>query len=444
VPLRVLLCGPQAWADAIAIAWGGIAQQPLAIEVVPIPHGNDPAGNSAGQSSGDDDRPRDFGDRVVAQMALTDVAIVPCGLLPTLHAERSFAPLGSGFLDDASLSADRVLPVLRESTMRWAGNPVATPFGSVQPALLITGETAADVGEVPQTWDVFLEVARSLRSGTTADGAAVVGEPLAGGAAAKMFLWRASDAAPAAWLFARDQLEPLLTDAVYIQTLETMRACAEHYGDQRMTAGEVWNAVAAGQLKMAIAWPETFGDPPRIDSLGDATVAPIPRGLAGDSTQVSAAQTTGVMADPDAPIGLISSRCRQTGAAKRFLTWLTSGEGTEMVRDAAPQLMALRTASDPDQVDPGMSRDDAQPGGSSYHHFLMTQLSSIQPRPTLRLHRYDRYLAALDEQVLTCLDGRTSPAEALAATSDAWRAITADVGARTQAQAWRQAQGFRN
>lgn len=424
VPLRVLLCGNRAWADAIVTAWGGVADQPLTIETL------DRLGGEA------DDAQltvQDFGSQVIEKLKVSDIAIVPCGLLPELATARAFTPLGTGFMDEAQLGGDAVLPVLREASMRWAGEAVGIPLGSVQPALLISGETDADTLEIPKTWEAFIETAQRFQA-TAQDGQPVVAEPLAGGAAAKMFLWRASDAAPAVWLFNRETFEPVLTDDVYVQTLETMRACAQLYGDQRLTAGEVWQRIASGQLKMALGWPGSSGNPPRVESLGDALVSPLPRAPQPATDHAAAApRPLGVMADPDAPVALLSSRCRQTAAAKRFLIWLAGGEGSQMVREVAPNMTVLRTET------------AASPsGGGGYNEYLRTQLASLQLRPTLRLHRYDRYLAALDQQVLACLDGKVSPQEALAATTEAWHALTAEIGEKLQAQAWRQAQGLRN
>lgn len=428
MPLRVLLCGSAAWADAISTAWGGVAEQPLVIDTLA------PPSSDAAAAADQQEAVEGFGSRVAEKMKVNDLAIVPCGLLPELATARAFTPLGNGFMDEAQLGGDAILPVLREASMRWAGESVAIPLGSVQPALLLSGELAAENAELPKTWEAFIEAAEHLQAASPGN-EPVVAEPLAGGAAAKLFLWRASDAAPAVWLFNRETFQPVLSDDVYVQTLETMRACARLYGDQRLTPGEVWQRLAGGQLKMALGWPGAAGDPPRVETLGDALVGPLPRAPQPEADQaVAPPRPQGVMADPEAPLALLSSRCRQTAVAKRFLVWLAGGEGSQMVRDAAPSMTVLR--ADPPAAPPA--------GGGSYSEYLRTQLASLQLRPTLRLHRYDRYLAALDEQVLACVNGKATAQEALAAATEAWQALTAEVGEKLQAQAWRQAQGLRN
>lgn len=427
IPLRVLLYGDSSWADALTTAWGGVADQPLAIQRI------DPADVSAA-AAGDGSSAATLDRQVSEKMLVTDVAILPIGLLPVLQEEKLFTPLASAFTRQDDLPLDRLLPVLRQSVMRWAGDDAGVPLGSPQPSLLVAA-TEADLENVPTTWEEYLRLAEQLKR---ASGGPVVAEPLAGGAAAKMFLWRAGDAEPSPWLFDRETLEPLLTDEPYVEALETMRRCAEHYGPKRLTPGEVWHGAAKGELKLAIGWPAPVGDPPQVASIGDVRLATMPT-AGGDNDRADSGANGGVMPDPDSPLGLISSRCRQTAAARRFLVWLAGGEGSEMVRSAAPQMTVLHSDSPGNGIEPA---GGAEPAG--YDGFLAQRLSSIRHRPTLRLHRYDAYLAALDRQVLACLDGEVSPGDALAAASESWKALTAQVGADRQAQAWRRAQGMRH
>ena len=447
MPLRVLVCGDQAWADAIGTAWGGISEQPLAIEV--IPHwAASPRGDEASLTVAGVDRATAgakftsaFAARLIAAMRRNDVGIVPCGVMADLDETASSITLGPDVTEDAGLAAERFFPVIGQSLMRWRGEPAALPLGCVQPAMLIAADMTTAPGDggsagVPESWEQFIEVAERLRA-SSSDDAPTVAEPLAGGAAAKTFLWRASDAGPSVWLFDRESFEPVLTDEVYVRTLETMRACAATYGGRRLTAGEVWGGVAGGKIKLAIGWPGLSSDPPRVEPIGDVLVAPMPSG-GGTATSGGAADSkafSAVLPDPDAPIGLLSDRCRQSSAAKRFLIWITGGDGSEMIRRFGPGMTPLRG---------GETGDDRSGDGGAYAPFLKDRLASPQLRPTVRLHGYDRYMAALDEQVLACLDGNRSPADALAAAAQSWAAITAQAGTDRQARAWRLAQGLRN
>jgi len=451
VPLRVLVCGDQAWADGIATAWGGISEQPLAIEVIPNPaalsSGDDagfpPAGGerTGGNPTGQDQLATgakvssEFVEKLVAAMRRSDVGIVPCGVMADLDETASSITLGPDVTEDAGLAADRFFPVISQSLMRWRGEPAALPLGCVQPAMLIAADlstTPGDVGSaaIPETWERFIEVAGRLRASSSGD-EPTAAEPLAGGAAAKMFLWRANDAGPSVWLFDRETFAPALTDAAYVRTLETMRACAATYGERRLTAGEVWGGVASGKIKLAIGWPGLSSEPPRVESIGDVLAVPMPRdGVVAGGSAISA-----VLPDPDAPIGLLSERCRQSSAAKRFLIWISGGDGSEMVRRFGPGMTAIRG---------GETRGDGSGRGGGYEPFLKERLASPRLRPTVRLHGYDRYMAALDHHVLACLDGDQSPADALAAAAESWATITAQIGTDRQMRAWRLAQGLRN
>jgi hypothetical protein len=259
-------------------------------------------------------------------------------------------------------------------------------------------------------------------------------EPLAAGAAAKMFLWRASEASPPVWLFDRESFEPVLTAETYVSALETMRQNVLRYGQARMTPGEVWSGIAGGKLSIALGWPAVFGDPPRIEAVGDTIVSGLPT---TPKTSDLLGIASPVLPDPDALLAVISSRCRQTVAAKRFVIWLSGGEGSEMVRASVGPMTAIRRPLEVSQeTDIALSND--------YATFLAQRLSSLNLRPTIRLHGYDRYMAALDQEVLACLDGKQTAAESLASVSKAWQSLTAEIGIERQAKAWRLAQGLRN
>jgi len=449
VPLRVLVCGDASWGDAISTAWGGIAQQPLAIEVVPLAIGGEKSGGDenavggemvidGGAAVGGAAKPSSpLARRVIAAMARNDVAIVPCGVIPDVYETESLMPLGDDVVADTDLAADRFFPVISESLMRWAGEAVAVPLGCLQPSMLVSAALAATLSRgtemsLPRTWAQYDQVLQQIGSDDSGPAAA---EPLADGAAAKMFLWRANDAAPPVWLFDRVTFEPVLTQETYVRTLETMRQSAQRYGQQRMTAGEVWSGIGSGQFAIALAWPAASGDPLRVESIGDAVASGLP---SSQATAESIAMPIAVSPDPDAPLGVISSRCRQTVAAKRFLIWLSGGEGSQMIRSTVAAMTQIRSDSD---------RSDSENRASTfndYASFLAQRLSSLNLRPTVRLHGYDRYMAELDRQVLACLNGEKTAVQSLAAASQAWQSLTTEIGPERQAKAWRLAQGLRN
>lgn len=477
VPLRVLLWGTAATAQAIRTAWGGVSNQPLVIETFSpfVPPADvtssdvtpsDGAAAKEGAASADDKGiagGKGFAERAAEALTRNDLAVIPCGLVGELSQRSSIVPLAPDLL--ATLAeAGPWLDAIEVALVNWAGKPVGVPLGSPQPALLIAeGTSAAGVSpeNPPTTWDGYIAAAKELAKSATGDFPKVA-EPLGGGDAAKSFLWRAIDASPEVWLFDRETFEPVLESEAYVRALETMRACAESYGGKRLTAGEVWAGVADGRLAMAIGWPALIADVEAFPALGQVWVGPPPRGVGQAASADAPSGTSGtlvanwpILTDPEAPLGVISGSCRQTAAAKRFLGWLAGGDGSELVRGALPGMTVCRKDTDGGPAS-GASRAPAASGGPSpsgqqvgsaagalYDNYLKMRLRSSQFRPTLRLLGYDRYLAALDRAVIDCLDGKVTAAEGLAQASAAWKGLTKGFGREEQAKVWRYSQGLR-
>lgn len=429
VPLRVLLCGSEAGAEALRRAWGGISDQPLTIERISAGDASSPAETPAAAGS--------LGERLVEAFQRNDVGIVPCGCVPELHARSAVVPLGNDLLTAVAESGEW-LGAVDAALVRWAGKPIGIPLGLPQPALLISEGAAISTATPPQDWSQYLEAARELAKGAGDQAELpVVAEPLAGGDAAKTYLWRVHDADPPVWLFDRETFAPVLATEPYVRALESLKSCAELYGNRRLTAGEVWNGVANGSIRMAIAWPGLTPDQPRVPRLESVWVGTPPRDqTAGTAPARPSASATNwpVLPDADSPLGLIGSRCRQTAAAKRFLTWVSGGEGSELVQGVLPGMTVSRVAQD---------LQGSAPAPDAYQRFLLERLTALQVRPALRLLGYDRYLQALDEAVLACLDGKLSAQDALTEAASRWQALTQEQGPEDQAKAWRFAQGLR-
>ena len=416
VPLRVLLCGNDRWAATMKTAWAGIAEQPLQINVL------DPATVSA----------EAWQAKAIEAMNSCEVAIVPAGLLAAMDNENIIVPFNSDLLGESGLNVDTFFPVLREGLMKHAGRAIAAPLGALQPALVIRTDTEdTDFGS-PATWDEYIEAIGKV-NGDSKD--SLAGEPLADGAAATMFLWRVNASNPPVWLFDRETLSPVIDSETYVAALETMKRCVSMYGKERLTAGEVWLRIATGKLRMAIAWPAVHSKNERIAEATDCQFFPLPRASEKDSTPVQ------TLVNYDAPVAVISSHCRQSEAAKRLITWLVGGEGTSMIRDAVTGLTELRGDSEP------LSRDGENSPLESrsvdqYRTHLSTSLSSLSIRTPLQLLQYRPYAEALDEAVLSCLDDKQPAQEALTQAAKTWAELTEKVGIKSQAKAWRKAQGL--
>lgn len=411
LPLRVLLCGQSHAADAIATAWGGISQQPLQLTVMdPTEQDAETLVTGAARSG----LTSSLAAEIQTGMKRCDVAIVPAYLIADLDEAELLVPLADDLLSSEQLDLGQWFPVLRESLMPWGGRPVAVPLGCLQPAQFVSANHHA--------------------GDSTAGSTALPRIPTAGGAAAKLFLWLANQANPPVWLFDRNTMEPVIDGEIYQQTLAAMRQSLQTTALDPLLPSDIWQQIATDDFSQAIGWPAVSGDPPRVAPLPDVSVS-AELSLTGDSESASVQAIHSLLPDCEAPLGLISVSCRQSAAAKRFLSWLAAGEGRQMVRAANAGFTPLKS-------------NDVQDGNagldSPYDRFLRQRLTCVSLRPALRIHAADRYLATLDQSLLTCLQGDQSAGDALAAATAQWQQLTADIGVKRQAKAWRMSQGLRN
>ncbi len=427
VPLRVLLCGTERWAEMLRTAWGSISDQSLAIRVL------DPDPITAGN----------WQTAVVEAIAVCDVGIVPNGALAALDEAGAITVPGDDILTDEELGLSRFHPVLRDGAMRFAGRPVGLPLGAIQPAIFLSESAIRDGMSMPSTWDEYLETARQLAASTSSD--SVVVEPLAGGAASSVFLWRANTVDPPQWLFDRETFAPVIDTEAYVETLELMRRCAAFYGSTHFTAGEVWSRLASGEAKMAIGWPAIDAmSGQRIEELSGMAIGRLPVvDVQSGSAMVGSPVVRRTLVDASSPIAVLSSGCRQSAASKRLMIWLAGGEGTSLIRGEATGLTRLFSESG-DRSSP--IGDDLAARGAHTHYdsFLTDALQSAALRPSPQLLGYREYLSALDDGVTACLRGQGEPADTLAQVAAQWESLNQKYDIKKQSRAWRKAQGLRN
>lgn len=439
VPLRVLLCGDKRWSEMLTTAWSGVSDQALQITLL------DPAVVSVDQ----------WQDKVMAAMKLSDVGIVPTGMLAALDAESALTPPSDDWLSEEGVNVASLFPVIREGLITFGGRTVALPQGAIQPSVVVRTDLSSGTLTLPVDWESYIRQATELNGSSGDDKEPVVAEPLAPGDAARMFLWRANVANPPVWLFERETFTSVIDQEPYVETMETLKRCASQYRGARLTAGEVWSRITSGQLKMAIAWPAISSQSERIEEATGCDFGRLPSvGKATERTgsdSPSTASTSGIatvrqtLIDAESPVAVMSSHCRQSESAKRFMTWLIDGEGTSMIRTAVTGLTPMRADSsvasrEEEQNDVGA----ANSGTQDYVSVLSESLSSLNLRPAPRLLHYRKYLAALDTAVQSCLDEKQSSQEALSVAAKTWDALTQEVGAMPQHRAWRRTQGLRN
>jgi hypothetical protein len=263
-----------------------------------------------------------------------------------------------------------------------------------------------------QTWQAYHDL--------VVDGwAGQAGEPTAPGWAGAMFLWRVLD--EKSWLFDRESLQPLIASEAYVQSLDLMVRTHDRYQTRWQTPQQVWSGVTSGTLRGGIGFPLV-----RRESAGELLIHNLPGG----------GELGRVLLDPFSTVISLSAQCRQSTAAKRFIQWISGGEGSGAVRQQVWGLTDVR--SEAAEEGRQSSRDASDSG---YDRWLADRLSSPVTVPGLQLLRAGEYYAALDGQVGRALGGEASAADALAEAARQWQDITSRVGVDQQKRAWRRAQG---
>jgi hypothetical protein len=390
VPLRVVYCGSQSDIDVIGRGWAAVSPQPLEISLIEIRR----------------ESPGGLINELLAACPTSDVIVYPLMAIAELFSQHALVEISEADFELAEKQGGRFLASLRNGVARFAGGYVNFPLGALQPALI-----TADPTDELKDWQQYHQWVESVQ------GAAA--EPLAGGWAGAMFLWRAASEIESGWLFSRQDLQPQIDTSPYQKVLAQMRDTSRLYKSGRVAPQEIWARLRSGALKGALGFAFT-------DDLGDGDLSfsdPPDPGM--DRLAI----------DPFAPIASLSSQSRQTAASKQFIRWISGGEGRDSVRREIAAMTVTRTT----QAGTGSVN---QSEDQRYDAWLRRRLQTPVTVPTLQLLSAEDYYATLDRQVIRCLEGEIEPVDALAVIAKDWRAIGDRVGIEKQQRAWRQAQGM--
>ena len=124
---------------------------------------------------------------------------------------------------------------------RYADEYFALPLGAPQPALL-----SRDSAPAVASWEDYDRLVDQEWGGAAS-------EPTAPGWAGAMFLWRTASSKH--WLFDRENLQPLIDEPSYVQSLELMTQTHARYQAKHQTPGQIWSAVRTGDLQGGIGFP---------------------------------------------------------------------------------------------------------------------------------------------------------------------------------------------
>ncbi|MFG0263504.1 MAG: hypothetical protein ACF788_14020 [Novipirellula sp. JB048] len=404
IPLRIAMMGSDEEAEVISRAWSSIQEQPLAITTIPAPR---PGARPAPEANRDS-ATRSI-DRLIAETQRSDLVIYPLSAVPELVDAEAIVPIHERQFNEMETHNGELYSAVRNGAARYAGEFYAMPLGAKQPALL-SSEAAPPLA----SWhDYDRWVADELAGNAN--------EPLAAGWAATMFLWRAASTLAQGWLFSRDDFQPTLHTEPYVDVLQQMAQTAARYRSPRQTPSQIGASIQNGQLRAGIGF---IAEHHATDV--EVNVNHLP----------GADQSQRIFLDPYSPLVSLSATCRQSAASKRWMDWITGGEGSEVIRRQVPAATAIRTPLVSDLASAPVRK-------SGYDAWLSERLQTPVTLPSLQMFAAYAYHAALDTAIGEAIEGKLSAQAALDQVAQQWEAITTRIGRQKQLSAWRRAQGMR-
>jgi ABC-type glycerol-3-phosphate transport system substrate-binding protein len=383
-----------------------------------------------------------------------DVVVFPAGYVGHLVERELIVPLDDQPLAGSEFDRRDIFDQVRLRDIAWGNRTVAVPLGSPQLLLAYRPDVLEAHGIAPpSTWGEYQQAIDKLTSSESKNRlpelAAI--EPTADGWAGQSLLARA-----AAYVTHRDQvsplfnyatLDPLLTAKPYERALAELVAAHQgtvaHEGtvaDREFTPEQAFQELEAGRAAMAITWapptptrqaaepgkiPIAFRPLPGANEVFNfARKSWEPRGETEDR-HVPLLATTGRLA-------AVTSTTASAREAQSLLVWLAGREVSPLVSPASGGTTLFRES----QMADARRWTGGLPAKASQSYAAALKQSASLPRYlSLRLPGREEYLAVLDAAVRSALAGEQTPAEALAAASDKWKAITAEIGVEKQRRA---------
>jgi len=394
-----------------------------------------------------------------------DLIVYSAGQVGELVEAGLIAPISNRTLENDAFALRDIYKQVRLYEMKWGDKVYALPLGSPQLVLVYRSDIFAKLGlKPPQTWSEYDALAKRLAKreelgdlAPTADapwrGAA---QPLSPGYAGQFLLARSASYAAhkeqVSPLLEISTLKPLISRPPYVRALTEMTAAHVQEDEQgklrQLTPGEAYQEVALGRCAMAITWPTAavMLDAPegKLKPLGFAQLPGAPDVYDFNDKK------WGIRADDDDPhvpllavSGLMVSVTSTSGeqeAAENMAAWLASAEASARIGPASPNTTLFRIAQEPNAV------QWMGPIGENGKQEYVATLHQIQDLPQrslgIRLPGRQDYLAALDQAVVDALEGKKSPADALAQAAAHWEKVTEQRGLEAQRAALERSLGL--
>lgn len=376
-----------------------------------------------------------------------DVIVFPSGQVGRLVQRELIALLDEEALAKGAFNRPDIFDQVRLREMVWGNKTVAVPLGSPRLVLVYRPDIFEELSLAPpQTWKEYQAIADRLAADGKEDRAVI--EPLADGWAGQMLLARA-----AAYLTHRDHvsplfdyqtLDPLITSAPYVRTLEELVASRKGQPDQpRLTPAEAWTEIRGGKAAMAITWampmsekltstaPLAFGVLPGGSDVYNFSRARWDQRESGEEIHVPIFPISGRMA-------AVTTTTTNVHAARDFVAWLAGSEVSAVVGPATSATTPFRNS----QLAAAQRWTGLDGAAAKAYGETLQKTCQLQRYVGLRLPGREDYLAALDVAVVQAISAEKSPADALAGAAARWREITEKLGLENQRRALRRDLGL--
>lgn len=376
-----------------------------------------------------------------------DVLIYPVPLLGELESRRRLLEFSPKVWSDDEFNRTELLPMYRSKLIRHANRTWAIPLGGPQFALMYDRDWLEEQGgQIPDLWEDWLQ--RLDQAGSTepqgSDPSQIFQMPLAEGWAAQMFLLRAGSMIRSrgrlSTVFDRSTMQPLLDSIPFRKALEDLQQLIQGNPSQlALTPADVFRNILTGQAKSGITWLHPTMDSPMTS--GDRDKPAVNIGFArlpGQANWFDSSTERWIRRGPDDGIrsdligfagrlASVSSNSRVSDQGFEFLGWL--GNKTTALKTIAgdPDFGPFRSSHLGNPTRWSGERVSEQAAQEYSDLILAIQEQDINfmfPRIPGR----DRYLAALDRNIRSCLGGELDPGTALKNTSQEWEKITESIG----------------
>lgn len=392
-----------------------------------------------------------------------DAVICPAHLLAALAEAKRLASVPHSIAQNADPHSAwlKCFSLLRNQEAAWGGEDYGVPLGSPVFCCYLRADLLEKLGRrPPETWQQYIELARSLRETGEKSGVKYgTIEPLGRGWAGQVLLARAAAYAKErdkyTTLFDDKSFEPMIAGPPFVRALTELVEAAKLGPPEQLefdpaaVRAEFWKGTTA----MAISWPSASVSGSRHPAADGSRSVPATFGeLPGAMEVYSVSSGTWTRRGEDAGrrvpllgvagrVGVVRAESEHVDAAFQLLLWLSDPQWSAQVFAGSPATTLFRS----DQIAAAKSWVESSvtaPATQQYAKQTAVTLSRGQFLASLRLPGRAEYLAALDDAVQAAVRGQQTPTGALTKAADKWREISKRLGMNAQKAAYMHSLGL--